>query len=53
MSPEKVWLTLIPFFGAVWHFLVVLNISDSIKAEAKSRSLQLDESRPGFNIGTP
>lgn len=33
MAPGKVWLTLIPLFGQVWQFVVVLNIAKSLKNE--------------------
>lgn len=33
MAPWKVWLTLIPLFGLVWQFFVVLNVGDSLENE--------------------
>lgn len=33
MKPWKVWLTLIPLFGLVWQFFVVLNVGDSLENE--------------------
>jgi len=33
MPPERVWLQLIPLFGLVWQFLVIIRISDSIRKE--------------------
>lgn len=33
MKPGKVWLTLIPLFGLIWQFNVVLNVSDTLENE--------------------
>jgi len=33
MTPGKVWLTLIPLFGLIWQFFVVLNVGDSLENE--------------------
>jgi hypothetical protein len=33
MKPGKVWLVLIPLFGLIWQFNVVLNVSDSLENE--------------------
>lgn len=38
MRPAQVWLQLIPFFGIVWQFIVVVRISDSIRNELLSRA---------------
>ena len=51
MPSGNVWLLLIPLFGTIWHFIIVNNLADSIKAEANSKNLQLDEQRPGYTIG--
>jgi hypothetical protein len=37
MPPGEVWLQLIPFFNLIWHFIVVRNISKSIRNEFKYR----------------
>jgi hypothetical protein len=37
MSPGQVWLTLIPLFGFVWQFFVVVRIATSIKRELKAK----------------
>jgi len=37
MSPETVWLLLIPLFNLVWHFIVVINISRSLRNEFAKR----------------
>ena len=51
MRSVNVWMLLIPVFGFIWHFIVVNNVADSIKAEAKLKNIQLDEHRPGYNLG--
>lgn len=33
MKPGRVWFTLIPLFGLIWQFNVVLNVSDSLENE--------------------
>ena len=33
MNPGKVWLVLIPLFGLIWQFYVVLNVADSLENE--------------------
>jgi len=47
MSPESVWLQLIPFFGMVWQFLVVVRIANSISKEMASKIVDsiLDDSQ--------
>jgi len=37
MSPGAVWLQLIPFFGVVWQFIVVIRIAHSISKEMTSK----------------
>ena len=51
MSPGQVWLILIPIFGLIWQFLMVGWIADSLAAEFRSRNIQVDEQRPGYNVG--
>jgi len=36
MRPGEVWLQLIPLFGLVWQFIVVIRISESIQREFAS-----------------
>jgi hypothetical protein len=50
MSPGLVWLLLIPFFGIVWHFFVVLNMAKSLGAEFKQRNT-ITEPEPGKGLG--
>ncbi len=51
IPPGQVWLILIPLFGLVWSFIVVNRVADSLKAEFATRGIQVDEDRPGYNIG--
>ena len=51
MASRNVWLLLIPLFGTVWHFIIVKNLADSIKAEANSNNIKINELRPAYNIG--
>ena len=51
MPPSNVWLLFIPLFGVIWHFIIINNMADSIKAEANSKNIKLDEARPGYNVG--
>lgn len=52
MSPNQVWLVLIPVFGLIWQFIMVSRLADSLQAEFKKRNIVIkDEIRPAFNIG--
>ena len=51
MPPANIWLLLIPIFGTIWHFIVVKNLADSIKAETNSLNINIYEPRPTYNIG--
>ena len=51
MESGNVWLLLIPLFNVVWHFIVVNNVADSIRAEADTNGIRIAENRPGYNIG--
>ena len=48
---QNVWLLFIPLFGTIWHFFIVSNLADSIKAEADTLNIITDEQRPGYNVG--
>src|SRR5271156_6881580 len=50
MTPLSVWWLLMPFFGTVWIFVVVKNISKSIKLELTERGI-LTSPRPTFATG--
>ena len=62
MSPGEVWLQLIPLFGMVWAFIVVIKIAKSIKKELATNNqfsfdsnpydyVDLDYDRPTYQIG--
>lgn len=51
IRPGQVWLTLIPLFGPIWHFVVVARMADMLAAEFRLRNIQVDEERPAYNIG--
>ena len=51
MTPGKVWLALIPIFGLVWHFIVVLNIGKSLRNEFARLGIPCRESAPGQAVG--
>jgi hypothetical protein len=62
ISPGSVWLQLIPVFGMVWQFIVVIRIAHSVSMEMASKLGEsiLDNSReqiketddsPTYNIG--
>jgi len=51
MDPGSVWLLLIPLFNIVWQFLVVVNISKSLRNEFVRRNLAAAEMEPGKAIG--
>lgn len=60
MNPGEVWLTLIPFFGLIWIFIVVNRIADSLNRELNSSTFsfeqnnnnyQQSQSKPTYSIG--
>ena len=50
MSPSLVWLMLIPIFGVVWHFFIVVNIAKSVRGEFRRRGIVAEPS-PGQALG--
>jgi hypothetical protein len=50
MQPAMTWLLLIPCFGLVWHFFVVLNLSKTLAAEFQKRGIA-EEPEPGKILG--
>lgn len=50
MQPAMVWLMLIPCFGIIWHFFVVINMAKSLAAEFQKRGLNI-EPEPGKVLG--
>ena len=51
MSPETVWLLLIPLFNLVWQFIVVISISRSLRNEFARRNLATASSDFGRALG--
>jgi hypothetical protein len=63
MSPGQVWLQMIPLFGLFWQYIVVIRISDSLRAEINSwandtifgaegsQVVNFSSSRPTYGIG--
>lgn len=51
MPPDHVWLTLIPIFGIVWQFFIVIKMAESLKLELKKRNVYAIEEKPGYKIG--
>jgi hypothetical protein len=49
MKPSMVWLMLIPLFNLAWHFIVVKNVSDSIKSWAAENGASVDDA--GYTLG--
>lgn len=50
LAPGLVWLDLIPFFNLAWNFVIVLQVSQSLKREAEERGLQ-DCGDCGYALG--
>ncbi len=50
MHPGHVWLTIIPFFGYYYQFVLISKLADSIKAELSSRGVH-SPSKPGYSVG--
>jgi hypothetical protein len=50
MEPGLVWLQVIPVFGLVWQFFVVLAVSGSLDAEFRRRGIP-SEPNPGQSLG--
>lgn len=51
MEPGKVWLMLIPVFGLVWQFILVLNVAKSLGSEFERLGIPSSEPAPGQTIG--
>lgn len=50
MQPGLVWLLLIPCFGIIWHFFIVINMAKSLGAEFQTRGIA-EEPEPGKLLG--
>ena len=42
---------MIPLFNIVWQFIVVNRIADSLAAEFKMRNINVNQSRPTYDLG--
>lgn len=51
MTPDEVWLLIVPMLGLIWHFFVVSRLADSIRLEADDLGLSLGERKPAYNLG--
>jgi hypothetical protein len=51
MAPGKVWLWLIPVFGLVWQFIVVMNVAKSLEREFARLGIPCSEPSPGQTLG--
>jgi hypothetical protein len=51
MKPGKVWLLLIPVFGLVWHFVIIMNVAKSLGNEFARLGVPRPEPTLGKNIG--
>ncbi|AQT67315.1 hypothetical protein STSP2_00458 [Anaerohalosphaera lusitana] len=50
MPPGLVWLELIPVFNLIWRFFNVINVSDSLGREFRSRNMN-EEASPARTSG--
>jgi hypothetical protein len=51
MDPGKLWLLLIPIFNLGWHFVVVLNMSASLRTEFALTGIRSKDREPGKMLG--
>src|ERR1039457_3924679 len=51
MEPGMVWLLLIPFFGLIWNFFIVLALANSLGRELPARGVTQLDPEPGKSIG--
>jgi hypothetical protein len=52
LTPGLVWLLLIPVIGYLWHFVLVISISISLKREFSARRIVVSDN-PGLTVGLP
>jgi hypothetical protein len=50
IPPGNVWLLFIPVFNLIWHFIVVIRISESLEAEYRDKNISISN-RPTYSIG--
>jgi hypothetical protein len=51
MEPGKVWLLLVPVFGLVWQFIMVVNMAKSLRNEFARLGIPCRESTPRQAVG--
>ena len=51
MEPGQVFLALIPLFGWVWNFFILLRIASSLRNEFEDRDLRSDGGDYGQTLG--
>jgi hypothetical protein len=51
MQPGMVWLMLIPFFGLIWNFFIVLALANSLGREFPARGVTHFDPEPGKSRG--
>ncbi len=51
MKPNLVWLQLIPFFGFIWQFIIVVKVADSLRIQFYYSKISLEEYQPGQGLG--
>jgi peptidyl-prolyl cis-trans isomerase D len=51
ISPDAVWLLLIPIFNSFWHFLVVSRLATSLGSEFRKRNMPSAGPKPGKQLG--
>lgn len=51
LTPDQVWLLIIPIVGWIWHFFVVSRLADSIRLEADDLGITTNERRPAYTLG--
>lgn len=50
LSPNLIWLLVIPVFTFVWEFVVVIKLAESLHNEFSKRGIETDKA-PGQTIG--
>ena len=50
MTPDQVWLMLIPVFNMVWQFIMVDRVASSLANEFRRRNI-VGDAEPGKSLG--
>lgn len=51
MKPGEVWFILVPILGLVWHFAVVMYMTESLRSEFRRIGIPCPEPTLGRNVG--